>query len=107
MYIKYNIHVIDILPKKKKHEYSIDHYQNQFYLLSNQNKKENFQLYSSTNLNQWKIILKHSIHKYIESFDLWYDSILISCRENGFPKLLIMNLKTFKIKTISFSMKYI
>lgn len=51
------------LPRRKDHEYSLDHYQHKFYLRSNRNGK-NFGLYRTRvrNENAWEeLILRASI----------------------------------------------
>lgn len=98
--------ILDIFIHKIKNEYDIDHYQNKFYLLSNNNHKINFELYESDNLYQWKCIYKHSLSKYIQSFFIWYDSIFLSIRENGFPKLIQMNLQNYKTNEIKFPLHF-
>jgi oligopeptidase B len=83
-------------------EYSIDHYKDKFYLLTNKDKKINFELYESDNLKSWRKIVKHSNTRYIQSFFLWYDSIFLSIRENGFPKLIRLSLQNYSSTNIDF-----
>ena len=98
--------LLELLIQKRKNEYQIDHYQNKFYLLTNENQKINFELYESENLYQWKCISKHSLSTYIESFFIWYDSIFLSIREKGFPRLLQMNLQNYKTNEIKFPLQF-
>lgn len=97
-----NLTIKTIFSQKKKTEYKIDHFNNKYYLLTNKDKKINYELYESDNLTHWKCIFKHSIHIYIQSFIIHYDSIFLRIREKGFPKLLRMKLDTYKIKHIPF-----
>ena len=101
-----DLNLTEVIQKKSKHEYSIDHYQNNFYLLSNKDQKINFAIYTSTDLKNWKVFMKHSKYRYIEDIELWYDSMFISCREKGFPKLLLINLETQHKRYLQFPREF-
>ena len=83
-------------------EYFIDHFKDKFYLLTNKDIKINFELHESDNLKSWRKIVKHSKTKYLESFFLWYDSIFLSIRDNGFPKLIRLSFQNYSSKQIDF-----
>lgn len=90
----------EIMNPSGKVESQIDHFNDQYYLLTNKEKKINYELYSSDNLTHWKCILKHSKHRFIQSFIILYDSIFLNVRENGFPKLMRMKLNNYHLSYI-------
>lgn len=106
VYLIEDFKLTSIFTQKSKTEYQIDHFNDKYYLLTNKDKKYNFELYESDNINQWKCIHKHSHKTYIGSFSIYYDSIFLHLRENGFPKLLRMNLDNYKQRFIQFPLDF-
>ena len=95
------IQIKQMTHKKNKLNSYINHYHNDFYILSNENKKINFHLKNSK-----KELLSYNHNRYIESFGFFNDYIYIFCRESSFPKLIIINLVTNKKSYITFPDKF-
>ena len=76
------------LPRRKDHEYSIDHYQQQFYLRSNRDGK-NFGLYRSDSWDEhaWQTLIAPRDAVMLEDFTLFRDWLVVEEREHGLLRL--------------------
>lgn len=76
------------LPRRKDHEYSIDHYQQQFYLRSNRDGK-NFGLYRSDSWDEhaWQTLIAPRDTVMLEDFTLFRDWLVVEEREHGLIRL--------------------
>lgn len=76
------------LPRRKDHEYSIDHYQQQFYLRSNRDGK-NFGLYRSYSWDEhaWQTLIAPRDAVMLEDFTLFRDWLVVEEREHGLIRL--------------------
>ena len=76
------------LPRRKDHEYSIDHYQQQFYLRSNRDGK-NFGLYRSDSWDEhaWQTLIAPRDAVMLEDFTLVRDWLVGEEREHGLMRL--------------------
>lgn len=76
------------LPRRKDHEYSIDHYQQQFYLRSNRDGK-NFGLYRSDSWDEhaWQTLIAPRDAVMLEDFTLFRDWLVVEEREHGLIRL--------------------
>lgn len=79
--------------RKRGLEYSISHYGEYFYILTNYKKAENFQLMrtsiSQTTLENWTTVIAHREDVLLESIDIFKDFLVISERFDGLPHIKI------------------
>ena len=75
-------------PRRKDHEYSLDHYQNQFYLRSNRDGK-NFGLYCSESWDEaeWQTLIAPRDMVMLEDFTLFRDWLVVEERQRGLTSL--------------------
>ncbi len=80
-------------PRERGVEYSISHYGDSFYLLTNKDGAKNFKLMkvgeSSTSSDNWKEFIAHREDVLLEDIDIFKDYYVLSERENGLNKLKI------------------
>lgn len=76
-------------------EYSISHYQDYFYIVTNVNNAFNFKLMktpiSQTGIENWQDVIEHREETLIEDIDIFKDYLVISERTNGLNQIKIMN----------------
>ncbi|MCB4797618.1 S9 family peptidase [Neotamlana laminarinivorans] len=76
-------------------EYSIAHYKNSFYIISNANGAQNFKLSKTnednTELEHWEDVLPHRAEVLIEDIEIFKDYLVVNERENGLNKLRIIS----------------
>jgi len=95
------------LARRRNHEYSIDHFQDTFYILSNDNAK-NFALKTSDsccnkNMDAWKTLIATREDTLLEDYELMRDWIIVQERHAGLPVLRKINLRTGQSDTLSFN----
>jgi oligopeptidase B len=75
-------------------EYSISHYDNQFYIVTNANDSVNFKLMktheATTFIANWQDVLPHREEVLIEDIDIFKEFLVVSERTNGLNLLRIM-----------------
>jgi oligopeptidase B len=79
--------------RENKLEYSIDHYNDKWYVLTNKDGAENFKI-MTTNLNEtkkenWKDLIAHRKDVLIEDMDLFKNHMVVSERVDGITKIKI------------------
>jgi oligopeptidase B len=91
------------LPRRKDHEYNLDHYQHTFYLRSNREGK-NFGLYRTKvrNDKQWEVLIPPRDHIMLEGFTLFTDWLVVEERQRGLTSLRQINRKTREVTGIAF-----
>ncbi|MGF7443288.1 oligopeptidase B, partial [Klebsiella michiganensis] len=91
------------LPRRKDHEYSLDHYQHAFYLRSNREGK-NFGLYRTTlrDEQQWETLIAPRHEVMLEGFTLFTDWLVVEERQRGLTSLRQINRKTRESQGIAF-----
>ena len=74
-------------------EYSVDHFEDHFYILSNKNKALNFELSktltSKTSIDQWETILAHREDVLIEDIEIFKEYWVITERTKGLTQIRI------------------
>jgi len=80
------------LPRKKEHEYYVDHYQDHFYIITNDQAK-NFRL-MMTSINQtgqehWKELIPHRADVLLEDMEIFKDYLVVIERKNGLLQIRI------------------
>ncbi|WP_273273708.1 S9 family peptidase [Maribacter polysiphoniae] len=80
-------------PRKRGLEYSIAHYGDSFYILTNKDKARNFKLMKvgevQTSSDYWEEFIPHREEVLLEDIDIFKDYYVLSERENGLNKLKI------------------
>jgi oligopeptidase B len=91
-----------ILPREKDHEYSVDHYNGEFYITTNKNA-ENFRVVrapiSDPTEKNWKEFIAHNPAVKIDDINFFKDYAVVSEVENGLEYLKVMDLKTRRAPT--------
>ncbi len=76
-------------------EYSISHYEDHFYILTNKDKAQNFKLMRTstehTEMDQWEDLIDHRNNVLIEGVDIFRDYLVLSERSNGLNKLRVLS----------------
>ena len=74
-------------------EYSISHYEDQFYIVTNANDAFNFKLMKTpenqTEISNWVEVIKHRENVLLEDIDIFKDFLVVSERANGLNKIRI------------------
>lgn len=85
-----------IHPREKDLEYSVDHFEGNFYIKTNY-KAKNFRLMSTpvnkTSKSDWKEIIPHRKDVFLTDFEIFRDFLVLSERKNG-----LINLRVIKWK---------
>lgn len=92
------------IPRRKDHEYGVDHYQGAFYLRSNREGK-NFGLYRTVGWDESALetlIAPHS-SRVLESFELFRDWLVLEEREKGLTSLRQVHWQAGAEKNFSFN----
>lgn len=75
-------------------EYSISHYEDSFYILTNKDDATNFKLMktpeNATSKENWTDLIPHREEVLLEGIDIFKDYLVVSERENGLNKIRIM-----------------
>jgi oligopeptidase B len=75
-------------------EYSISHYEDNFYIVTNKDKATNFKLMKTpedkTAMENWEDLIPHRPDVLLEDIDIFRDYLVVSERSNGLNKIRIM-----------------
>jgi oligopeptidase B len=90
-------------PRRKDHEYTLDHFQHKFYLRSNREGK-NFGLYRTKvrDEKQWEVLIPPREHIMLEGFTLFTDWLVVEERQRGLTSLRQINRETREVTGIAF-----
>jgi len=82
-----------IQPRERDLEYSVDHYENDFYIVTNLDAK-NFRLMktdvNNTSKENWKEVIPHRSDVLLEGIDIFKDYLVVTERKNGLSNLRVM-----------------
>ncbi|MET0753595.1 MAG: S9 family peptidase [Pyrinomonadaceae bacterium] len=85
-----------VLPREKDHEYSVDHYNGEFYIITNKNA-ENFRVVQApiadASQKNWKEFIPHNPNVKIDDVNFFKDYMVISERENGLEYLKVRDMR--------------
>ncbi|MEM6348458.1 MAG: S9 family peptidase [Bacteroidota bacterium] len=82
--------------REREHEYGIDHFNGNFYILSNW-QAENFQLMQcssageATKKEHWETLIPHNKDTLLEDFQLFRDYLVVEERTNGLNQIRVMS----------------
>lgn len=92
-----------VLPREKDHEYDVDYYDGNFYILTNKNAM-NFKLVtapaSDPSEKNWKEFIAHDPKVMLRGIDFFKGFAVVSKRENGLEVLDLMDVKTKKLHRV-------
>jgi oligopeptidase B len=75
-------------------EYSINHYQDSFYIMTNKDDAENFKIMKTnenkTSKSNWTELIPHRSDVLLEDIEIFKDFLVLEERENGLTKIRIM-----------------
>lgn len=75
-------------------EYTISHYEDTFYVLTNKDGAKNFRLMktpdTATSMDNWEDVIPHRADVLLEDVDIFKDYLVVSERDNGLNKIRIM-----------------
>lgn len=78
-------------------EYSLSHYENNFYIVTNKDKATNFKLMKTpenkTSMDNWVDLIPHREDVLLEDIDVFKEYLVVSERSNGLNKIRIMPWK--------------
>src|SRR5690606_31398333 len=87
-------------PRERDLEYSIEHYGNDFYILTNKDKATNFKLMKTpvnkTSKENWTDVIPHRNEVYLENFEIFNNYLVLEERINGLTQ---MNIRSWDGKT--------
>jgi len=95
------------LARQRDHEYSIEHFQNKFYIRSNLSGK-NFALQTAElavneNTDSWQTIIAARDDVLLEDYELMSEWLIVEERQAGLPVLRQINLRSGETKTLLFN----
>ncbi len=92
-------------PRMRNHEYSVDHYNDHFYIKTNHQAK-NFRLMktpvTSTDIESWVEVIPHRGDVLLEGFEIFKDYLVVEEREKGLVQLRIMPWSGAEERYLSF-----
>ncbi len=97
------------VPRRKDHEYGLDHYQGHFYIRSNRDiaapkDGKNFGLYKSADNNEasWQTLIAPREAVMLEGFSLFRDWLVVEEREQGLTNLRQIHWTSGEEKSLNF-----
>ncbi len=82
-------------PRERKLEYSITHYNDHFYILTNKDDATNFKIMKTpqgrTSLENWIDVIPHRNEVLIEDIEIFHDFMVLSERKNGLSKIRVLS----------------
>ncbi len=94
-----------VLPREKDHEYDVDHHGDNLFIRSNKAGR-NFQLVSAPvatpQSSNWSVVIPHRPNVMLSGFELFESFYVAIERENGLPKLRVIDFGTGRIQVIPF-----
>ena len=88
-----------------EHEYSIDHYQDKFYIITNWEAKNNRLMETSenaTNMGNWKEVIAHRNDVHLLGMEIFKDHLVLNERKDGLRGLRVINQKNGQDEYINF-----
>lgn len=80
------------LPRRRDHEYSVDHYKDHFYIRTNDGAK-NFKVVRTpvdhTEQEHWKEIIPHRNDVFIEGMEIFSEYLVVAERKNGLEQIWV------------------
>jgi oligopeptidase B len=95
------------LKRGDRHEYSIDHYKDKFYIRTNLNHASNFQLMEAkeeeaSDTKRWEVVIPHRDDVYLEGVEVFQDYLVVQERKEGLIHLRIINQQSAEEHYLNF-----
>ena len=88
-----------------EHEYSIDHYQNKFYIITNWKAKNNRLMETAdrkTDMSNWKEVIPHRKDVHLLGMEIFKNHLVLNERKNGLRSLRVINQKSGRDEYLDF-----
>lgn len=96
-----------IQPRTENLEYSVDHYQDDFYIVTNADGATNFKIVKTKvqkpGIENWEDFVPHRENVLIEGFEIFRDYFVLEEREKGLLQIKIIESKTGNAHYLPFS----
>lgn len=85
------------LPRQRGHEYSVDHFEDRFYIRTNLNGAFNFCLMQvaeaahADTTTQWQVVIPHREEVYFEGLEVFRNHLVVQERSEGLLHIRVMN----------------
>ena len=99
---------VNFTPRGTEHEYSITHYQDKFYIVTNWEAKNNRLMETSedaTDLSNWKEVISHRNDVHLLNIEIFDNHLVINERKDGLRSLRVINQSSGKDHYIDFGEK--
>ena len=99
---------VNFTPRGTEHEYSITHYQDRFYIVTNWEAKNNRLMETSedaTDLSNWKEVISHRNDVHLLNIEIFDNHLVINERKDGLRSLRVINQSSGKDHYIDFGEK--
>jgi len=100
-----NGNFVNFTPRGTEHEYSIVHYGNKFYIVTNWEAENNRLMETpedATNMSNWAEVIAHRDEVHLLDFDVFDNHLVLNERRNGLRGLRIINQTSGKDQYINF-----
>ena len=88
---------INFSPRGKKHEYDIQHYEDYFYIISNENSPNNRLMRTKVNqteLSNWEEVIPHRDEVHLLGLEIFKNYLVLSERKDGLRAIRIKNMSS-------------
>ena len=95
-------------PRGTEHEYSIEHFGDHFYIITNWDALNSRLMKTSdtaTDMSNWKEVISHRDDVHLLGMEIFSEHIVLNERRNGLLDLRVINLKTSRDQYIDFKEK--
>ena len=87
-----------IQPRIPDLEYAVEHFENEFYIITNEGNATNFKLVKTgvdnCEIENWKTIIPHRKHVLLEGFEIFKNYLVLEEREKGLLNIKIIDTRT-------------
>jgi len=88
---------VKFTPRRENHEYSIDHFKNKFFIVSNLNSKNNRLMETNeneTDISNWREVIPHRDDVHLLGIEIFENHLALNERKDGLRGLRIINQLT-------------
>lgn len=90
---------VSFLPRQRGHEYSVDHFEDRFYIRTNLNGSFNFCLMqvaedAHADTTQWKVVIPHREEVYFEGLEVFRNHLVVQERSEGLLHIRVMDQRS-------------
>lgn len=90
---------VTFLARGDRHEYAVEHFEDRFYIRTNRNGAENFQLMEvkeadAHDPSEWKVVIPHREEVFLEGLEIFKDFLVVQERKEGLIHLRVMDQRS-------------